>query len=243
MVAVAKLWRDVKWFHPALARGDVDWDAALVASLPKIQAARTAPELEAALAGLMAPLHDPSVHFATEALAGPVDAGASSPLLEWLDGDVALLHLHGAAPRRGQEDLAAEAAMRVMLARAKALVIDLRSASSYHDAPLPVDLNRLAASLIDKPLWLPAMRVRIHHGYARQQGVGSGSYYSAFEDARYHPARAVAECAAGAHRLHRQQYAADSARRAGAAARRPGIHRCPRHAVAELDKPLTRRTG
>src|SRR5690348_154166 len=39
LLATARLWRDVKLYHLAVARGQVDWDAALVASLPAIRAA------------------------------------------------------------------------------------------------------------------------------------------------------------------------------------------------------------
>ena len=177
MVAVAKLWRDVKWFHPALARGDVDWDAALVAALPKIQAARTPAELNLALStALMAPLHDPAFRIGAETPAGLVAADAAQPVLEWLDGDVALLHLHGF--QRDPGDLVLGAALRAVFARARAVVIDTRSAS--YSAP-PLDLNSVAARLIDKPLWLPAMRVRRHDGYEPQGAPTSGGYRSAWE--------------------------------------------------------------
>jgi C-terminal processing protease CtpA/Prc len=179
LVAVAKLWRDVKWLHPALAHGDVDWDAALAGSLPQIHAARTPAELKLALAGLMAPLHDPAVRFDAEPRAGLVDFRQPAPVLEWLDGDVALLHLHDGALKRVQDDPAFTGAAGAIFARAKALVVDLRPASA--PAYLPLDLNRLADGLIDKPLWLPAARVRTHSGYEPQGAQTSGRYYSAFE--------------------------------------------------------------
>jgi hypothetical protein len=50
----------LKYFHPYLAYRDIDWDAALVATLPKVEAARTADEFASAVESLTAVLEDPA---------------------------------------------------------------------------------------------------------------------------------------------------------------------------------------
>ena len=116
----------------------------------------------------------------------------------WLDGDIALLHLHGF--QRDPGDLVLGAALRAMFARAR------RSRSTRAPAPYsapPLDLNSVAARLIDKPLWLPAMRLRRHDGYtrkARPQRRPSLGLANAGDD----PAGAVAREQGAADRLHRQ---------------------------------------
>src|ERR1043165_9994884 len=38
---LARLWGAVKYFHPYLAYKDIDWDKALIYTIPKVNAART----------------------------------------------------------------------------------------------------------------------------------------------------------------------------------------------------------
>jgi len=53
LVALAKLWAAVKYFHPYLAyRDDIDWDAALVKALPKVNAAKNGADYSAAVAAM-----------------------------------------------------------------------------------------------------------------------------------------------------------------------------------------------
>jgi hypothetical protein len=60
LIATAKLWGTVKYFHPYLAYRDIDWDKALVAALPAIRAASNAEDYEKALDGMLDALHDPA---------------------------------------------------------------------------------------------------------------------------------------------------------------------------------------
>jgi len=53
LVATGKLWITVKYFHPAMAYRDVDWDRVLLEALPKIRAAQTESDYEAAVQGMM----------------------------------------------------------------------------------------------------------------------------------------------------------------------------------------------
>jgi C-terminal processing protease CtpA/Prc len=56
LIATAKLWVTVKYFHPYIASRDLDWDQALINTLPKIRAAQTPAEYESAVHSLMAGL-------------------------------------------------------------------------------------------------------------------------------------------------------------------------------------------
>lgn len=59
LVGLAKVWGTVKYFHPFLAYRDVDWDKALIDTIPKVNAAKTAQEYEAAVNQMFAVLNDP----------------------------------------------------------------------------------------------------------------------------------------------------------------------------------------
>ena len=66
LVGLARLWAAVKYFHPYLAyRDDIDWDAALIKAIPKVDGARTPEEYSAAIAGMLTELGDPATHVLT----------------------------------------------------------------------------------------------------------------------------------------------------------------------------------
>ncbi|OBV41552.1 S41 family peptidase [Janthinobacterium psychrotolerans] len=169
MLALARLWSEVRATHPALADGRIDWDRALVAALPQVKGEDNQASLRAAAATLMAPLHDetlrigaPTPHF--------VRWPADGDVLEWLPGDTALLHLH--------PGMRAGAAPFVLPARARRVILDLRpiAAVSYVS---PDHLHGLLAQLIVQPLLPPAPRYRFSTGprpqdLARWEGVLPG---------------------------------------------------------------------
>jgi len=59
LVAVAKMWATVKYFHPYLADRGIDWDKALINALPRIRSARDTADLKAALGTMLSVLEDP----------------------------------------------------------------------------------------------------------------------------------------------------------------------------------------
>ena len=46
---MAKVWGTVKYFHPYLAYRDIDWDKALIETIPKVNAAKTPQDYQAAI--------------------------------------------------------------------------------------------------------------------------------------------------------------------------------------------------
>lgn len=181
LVAVGHLWSRVKWTHPALSRGNVDWDKALVQSLPRIQAATTSEELRAALDGLMAPLLDPALRIGKTPGKAPVDAQPDQAIVEWLPGDVALLHLHhrGALSPWNPKQRDVLKALSEAMPRASGLLFDLRPAVDEGPASYADDFLRTQIKgLISEPLQLPAERYRYHSGYKPESGSSSGGYFS-----------------------------------------------------------------
>jgi len=59
LVSTARLWITVKYFSPALASRNLDWDQALVDALPKIRSAQTAADYQAAVHSMMGNLEAP----------------------------------------------------------------------------------------------------------------------------------------------------------------------------------------
>ena len=71
LMATAKLWVTVEYFHPYLAYRDIDWDQALVKAIPKIRAAKSTDEYRAAVSGMLEELHDPETHLFPDGFVGP----------------------------------------------------------------------------------------------------------------------------------------------------------------------------
>ncbi len=59
LIAIAKLWATVEYFHPYVASKSIDWDKALLEALPAIRNAHNNAEFRAASQALLAPLQDP----------------------------------------------------------------------------------------------------------------------------------------------------------------------------------------
>ena len=60
LIGLAKVWGTVKYFHPFLADRDIDWDKALIETIPKVNAAKTPQDYQAALNQMLAVLNDKS---------------------------------------------------------------------------------------------------------------------------------------------------------------------------------------
>jgi hypothetical protein len=77
LLAVAKLWAATKYFHPYLAyRDDIDWDAALVKAIPKVNAANNGVDYSAAVAAMLSELGDPATRVLSTPAAPDNDSRA-----------------------------------------------------------------------------------------------------------------------------------------------------------------------
>src|SRR5689334_1672797 len=62
LAQVAKVWGTIRWVHPYVFERDVDWDAALVAAIQKVNAADADDEYASAVGAMLDALHDPLTH-------------------------------------------------------------------------------------------------------------------------------------------------------------------------------------
>lgn len=182
LTRVAKLWGKVRYLHPYLAyREDLDWDAALVAALPKVRGAGTTEEYRAAVAGLLAALSDP----ATRVMAAPQAPAEKPPAVELfreLDGGALAIDLGPRIESTGMMEVFRQLGREgKRVAAAREVVIDLRRGSPPGD-PVGEDsflLGELAGALASRPCRAPAERYLMHSGYAGTSAT-SGGYYSGF---------------------------------------------------------------
>src|SRR5215212_3332908 len=132
LTRVGKLWGTVRYLHPWVAYKDVDWDAALVAAIPRVREAKSSEEYKAAVQGMLGTLGDPVTRVADplppEAPVPPTPAhGAQAALTHELDGGVLVIDLANyvktASPRGARVALAA---LPEEIGKASAVIVDLR---------------------------------------------------------------------------------------------------------------------
>lgn len=182
---VGKLWGMVRYLHPWVAYKDVDWDAALVAAIPRVREAKTSEEYRAAVQGMLAALGDP-VTRVMEPPTPPPPAAAEpaekTALTRSLDGGVLAIDLAKYVKTASQRDLRmAVAAVPEEIAKASAVILDLRGGQSGMESYYVQQfLEELSGHLVSRPVRTAPERYVFHSGYRPQVGGSSGGYYSAF---------------------------------------------------------------
>jgi hypothetical protein len=96
LMGLAKVWGAVKYFHPYLAYRDVDWDKALIDTIPKVNAAKTPQDYQAALNQMLAVLNDKSTRadLDTETKTTPATAPVTTKLVRTENGVLVIEAAH-----------------------------------------------------------------------------------------------------------------------------------------------------
>jgi C-terminal processing protease CtpA/Prc len=178
---VGQLWGYVRYLHPYVAYRDVDWDAALLATLPKVREAKSREEYAAAVQSMLATLEDPATRLMADQPPLPAPP-AEQPLFRKLEDGIAVLDL-GAARTLTPDQLFGQAEGFIKdLAAAPAVIVDLRDLGQPNSNAFWARrmLGDLQWALISRPSRAPAQRYLLHSGYRPQEGQTSGSYYSGF---------------------------------------------------------------
>jgi hypothetical protein len=187
LAGLAKAWGAVKFFHPRLARTGIDWDRALIETIPKVNASHNSQEYVAALNAMFASLNDSGTRTRLRGDRLPKSAPGKpaedrEPVR--MEADTLVIDAHAVANASNRQttrrsELSANAGR--LLANAKAVLIDLRSETSP-DPDVVSDrdafLRGVLSEILDHDVILAAQRYRIHNGYAPQRGTSSGGFYS-----------------------------------------------------------------
>ena len=170
IVRLCRLWGEVRFLDPEVAAGAVDWDAALVAALPKALAAQTDEEEIAAVRALLGSLHDPVTRVEH---AVPAARSVGSVLASSTVAGVAVIPVAAATwPEIGP----AAKRLESQLASAKLAVIDLRARSPEEGSLTRMVFDAAAGHLTPHETADLTSRFVEHHGYPPQEGTTSGSY-------------------------------------------------------------------
>jgi len=177
LVGIGKLWGRIRVLHPDLATKPIDWDKALVDAIAKINAGKSRADYADAVRVMLSVLGDP----ATELLSAPqpslLDLPKGLKPFSWFENGTLIVNLND--PSRFQNTYAEEAEyltnLKVQIRKASRVIFDLRPDKSSQKWTsdernlagyyLGSVIESVVPELIDRPLQLPAKRVRAHLGY------------------------------------------------------------------------------
>ena len=175
LASLAEVWAAVKYFHPYLGyREDIDWDAALLAVIPKVRAANTSEEYGTAIDSLLATLGDPVTR---------VVRGGRSPLQTDLQSSLPP-PAHRLTPEGtliistgDYSDIPDVAALQATMAaaaedlsQARSIVFDLRSRTALPAnwrglTSMVLRRSQLAGRWFSTPYLTPSERTRTRNGF------------------------------------------------------------------------------
>ena len=188
LVSLCRVWGAVKYFHPALAYRDIDWDAALVRAIPRIRASSSDGEFAAAVQSMLETLGDPVTRVVDGSRGGAVtDTRHHRRISQLTEGGILVVRLRDFAGTGGSAAAAREfQGLGKRIGEAKGVLFDLRRIS-----PVSEDTRGMLAYIFSEggfnarlaaiPVVGPGQRSRVHFGFTSQATEISGDYYlSAF---------------------------------------------------------------
>ena len=186
LAALARLWGDVKFTYPGLVgAGVIDWDSALVATIPAVESAADSSAFAAALDRMLAALGDPATHIVGSREPAPDTTGlvAGSATVQLGDDGVLLVRANDYYSLTTDSSRQALARAALLLDSARAVVLDLRSAApleSYGEYQLTAALDPIERRLTARTLVAPGERRRVFSGYPERAFVSSGQYRAGY---------------------------------------------------------------
>lgn len=184
LVALAKVWGTVKYFHPYLAYREIDWDKALIETIPRVNAAKTAQDYQAAVNQMLAVLNDKStraeIATATQAGAGPTD----TTKFVRVENRVLIIEAVNIAQVVGQDTSTLGgfvASINKALPDAAGIVFDWRASHELNEFEAFYFENFMRQTLtgmLDANVVFGSSRHRMHSGYPTQTASGASFYFS-----------------------------------------------------------------
>jgi C-terminal processing protease CtpA/Prc len=201
LAALARLWGEAKYFHPSLAYRDIDWDRALVETIPRVNAATGARDDQVAIEHLLAALGDDG-SYVEAAAKPPIGAavGAKIDMQAQVRMEGATLHVQlarmGEAFGQQADWKSIQQAKTLItgpLPHTSAMVIDLREDHEVAQDFASIFYSYLFKSLIqdstDRAVTLGTLRYRRYNGFVAQGDVPNSSHDAGLVSER--PARIV----------------------------------------------------
>ncbi|HKG59483.1 MAG TPA: S41 family peptidase [Pyrinomonadaceae bacterium] len=185
LAGLAKVWGTVKYFHPFLAYRDIDWDKALIETIPKVNAAKSPQDYQAALNQMLAVMNDKSTRADIETETKPEAPKPVDPAKLVCTENGVLLIDSAQIAKAIANDISAlnkfTTTINESLPNARSVIFDARGTTkaidieAYHFDNF---MRQTLTGMLDRTVVLGATRYRMHNGYATQVSGGANFYYS-----------------------------------------------------------------
>jgi C-terminal processing protease CtpA/Prc len=180
LAALGRLWGAVKYFHPAVAAGRIDWDSALVAAIPGVRTATSKVEYAAAVDAMLRSLGDPATRVMPAAT--PEVAAPSAPATtRWAEDSTLVIVIPD--PTDWNSTIETLNGARADFEAAPRLIFDLRTGGVEREAGVMdyiLGVATVGRLLSPTPIAAPAVRSRVYSGFEPQVFSSSGGYWSGF---------------------------------------------------------------
>ena len=185
LAGLAKVWGSVKYFHPFLAYRDIDWDKSLIETIPKVNAAKSPQDYQAALNQMLAVLNDKSTRAEIDVETKPdPPAPVDAAKLVRTENGVLIIDSTQIAKAIAKDISALNkfaTTINEALPNATSVVFDARGTTkapddeAYHFDNF---MRQTLTAMLDGTVVLGSTRHRMHNGYATQVTGGANFYYS-----------------------------------------------------------------
>jgi len=175
LMKLAEVWSTVRFGHPWLAYKDIDWDEPLAHAIPAVRAATSDEEFAKAVGAMLAELHDPATRVSHHEVEKTIPK-SDVPFSRWAGDDVFIVNL-GPFVDRAEYDMVFRggAAIAADVAKAKAVVVDLRLHAPDEEEAIPYSVDSWRG-LTDMAIAVPASRTTYYSGWQPSDGMTSGGY-------------------------------------------------------------------
>lgn len=173
LLALARVWATVEYFHPYRSVWRLDWDDAVVEAMPAVKSATTSQELAAVLSRLLSRLDDPVTRVVESQMlpSAPAGSGRASARTT-AEGFLIIAIIPPTSPSEIDKHIDA-------LSTAKGLVIDLRAGGG-----LALDEARLSRMVFAASVVGPAQRRMINSTMTGGMLIEGGNLFKPDPNAR-----------------------------------------------------------
>ncbi|MEW6736121.1 MAG: S41 family peptidase [Acidobacteriota bacterium] len=189
LAKLCKLWNQIKYFHPYLAyRTDIDWDKALISTIPKVNSAKDEEEFGLALQSMINVLGDPATQLIKKSISPDIVKTATdpAPIFKFTQDNILIVNLNKYSDFGDfNGSLARFTQLSKQIINATGIIFDLRSpvtmtSDQYTIFNYAIQFSGLAQKLSTTPFSTPGQRTRMHVGYSPQDAYQIVGFYSAF---------------------------------------------------------------
>jgi C-terminal processing protease CtpA/Prc len=165
LARLGRLWGEVRWRHPWVLTRGLDWDAPVLAAIPRVVAAEDVAGERAALSTMLAALGDPATRLVPPPLPPPPERPWA---WRWIRAGLLEVDIGSGV------DWSLVDGLKKEIARARGVVFDLRGQAGEEAWAASAWLDHLGPALPSREVVLPGRREVVHLGFRPQSGPSSG---------------------------------------------------------------------